>query len=169
MGIWTRLGYDSLQGGNWLAAIACYQRVLGIKPRSAEILANLAAAFVRNGQTTEAIVCLQKSLDLNPDQVPVLNNLALLLATTADPSLRDGAKAVALATRASQLTGDRNPSVLYSLAAAYAEAGSYGLAAATARRALELAVEQNQGALAATLRAQIKSYEAKTPPPDANR
>ena len=167
LGSWTTLGNDSLQQGNWQAAILCYQRALEINPRSTDLRASQAGAFVNNGQIKEAIGCLEKALEVNPDHVPVLNNLALLLGTTPDPSLRDGAKAVALATRASQLSGDRNPAVLHSLATVYAEEGSYGMAVATARRALELAVEQKQDALAAALRAQLKSYEAKAPPPDA--
>ena len=53
--------------------------------------------------------------------------------------------------------------MLRSLAAAYAEAGSYGLAAVTARRALELAIEQKNDALAAALQKEIKLFEAGTP------
>ena len=45
----------------------------------------------------------QKSLEIVPDQVNVQNNLAWLLATGPEESLRNGAKAVALATQASQL------------------------------------------------------------------
>jgi hypothetical protein len=56
---------------------------------------------------------------------------------------------------------------LHTLAAAYAEAGSYELAAATARRGLELAMEQKNGALAATLQKEIKLYDAGAPVRDA--
>ena len=53
--------------------------------------------------------------------------------------------------------------ILHTLAAAYAETGNYELAAATARRGLELAVAQKNDALAATLRREILLYEAGKP------
>ena len=66
-------------------------------------------------------------------------------------------------------SGGGNPMVLRTLAAAYAETGSYGQAAVTARRALELAVAEKQDALAATLQKEIKLYEADTPQRNAQR
>jgi len=54
--------------------------------------------------------------------------------------------------------------ILHTLAVAYAEAGSYGLAADTARRALDLAAAQKRDPLAATLQKEIQLYEANTPP-----
>jgi hypothetical protein len=99
----------------------------------------------------------------------VRNNLGWLLATTSDPSIRNGTNALALATRANQLSGGGNPVFLRTLAAAYAETGSYGQAAVTARRALELAVAEKQDALAATLQKEIKLYEADTPQRNAPR
>jgi hypothetical protein len=94
---------------------------------------------------------------------------AWMLATASDPSLRNGARAEALATQASQLSGSGSPAILRTLAAAYAEQGSYGPAAATARRALELAARQKQDALAAALQQDIKLYEANKPLRDATR
>ena len=117
----------------------------------------------------EAIAQYQKVLEINPNQISVQNNLAWLLATTPDASLRNGAKAVALAAQADQLGGGSNAMVLHTLAAAYAEEGSFGRAAVTARRALELATGQKNDALAATLQREIKLYEADTPARDATR
>jgi hypothetical protein len=53
--------------------------------------------------------------------------------------------------------------ILRTLAAAYAETGSYGAAAVTARRALGLAIEQKNDALGATLQKEIELYEAGAP------
>ena len=50
------------------------------------------------------------------------------------------------------------------LAVAYAEQANYGPAAATARRALELAAGQKKDALAATLQNEMKLYVANTGP-----
>jgi len=111
----------------------------------------------------EAIDSLQKSLEINPGDFQVMNNLAALLATASDPSLRNGSNAVALALKANQLSGGGYPLILRTLATAYAAEGNYALAAATARRALELAAAQKQDALAATLQQEIKNYEARMP------
>jgi tetratricopeptide (TPR) repeat protein len=166
---WCSLGDGFLQKGVWEAAIACYQQAIKINPRSADVCANLGMALYRKGQTKEAIDCLQQALEINPSQLYAQNNLALLLATAPEPSLRNAARAVALATQASQLSGGGNPVILHTLAVAYAADGNYSLAADTARRALALAAAQKKDALAATLQQEIKLYEAKTPPPNAPR
>ena len=47
------------------------------------------------------------------------------MPTTSDASLRNGAKAVALAKQGNQLSGGGNPMILRTLAAAYAEEGNH--------------------------------------------
>ena len=53
------------------------------------------------------------------------------------------------------------------LAAAYAEAGRFSEAITTAQRALQLAISQNNPALAADLEAELKLYQAGSPFHDA--
>jgi tetratricopeptide (TPR) repeat protein len=166
---WSDLGKGFLQKEDLEAAIVCYWQVIAIAPRAVDAYANLGTAFFKKGEIKKAIGSCQKALDLNPDQMYVRNNLGWLLATTSDPSIRNGTNALALATRANQLSGGGNPVFLRTLAAAYAETGSYGQAAVTARRALELAVAEKQDALAATLQKEIKLYEADTPQRNAPR
>jgi len=167
LGRWFSLGNEFLQKGNMKAAILFYRRALQINPRFAEAWAGLGMACYKDGQTREAIDSWHKNLEIVPGNFQVQNNLALLLATASDRSLRNGSEAVALATKASQLSGGGNPVILHTLAAAYAAEGSYGPAASTARRALELAVQQKQDALAASLRKELQLYEANTPMPNA--
>jgi tetratricopeptide (TPR) repeat protein len=99
---------------------------------------------------------------LRPDQPHILNNLAWLLATCPLAAVRDGAEATAHAQRAKQLWGDV-PEVLDTLAAAYAEAGRFPDALATARRALELAQRQNNRASVDALKGRIALYEVGKP------
>jgi hypothetical protein len=49
------------------------------------------------------------------------------------------------------------------LAAAYAESGDFSKAKDTAQRAIDLATAQNNTSLLATLRHEIKLYQARTP------
>jgi tetratricopeptide (TPR) repeat protein len=164
---WRSLGGGFLEKGEWDAAIVCYRQATKIDPRSADACADLGMAYLKKGETREAMDSWQQALAINPGQLSVLNNLAWLLATATDPSLRDGARAVALATQASQLSAGGNPVILHTLAVAYAAEGNYRQAATTARRALELASSQKKDALAATLQQEIQQYESNPPPGNA--
>ncbi|MGO8699993.1 MAG: tetratricopeptide repeat protein [Limisphaerales bacterium] len=159
----SNLGLALAKLGQWPAAMAQYHKALEIKPGYAEARGNLAAALALTGQTKEAISEYRKALELNPGQAYLQNSLAWLLATAADPALRDGAQAVALAEKASQASNGADPLSLRTLAAAYAETGNYKEAVDTVRRALDLAVRQKNEILARTLPRQIKLYEAGIP------
>ena len=85
------------------------------------------------------------------------------MATSPLASLRNGEEAVEIARRADQLSGGREPAILGTLAAAYAEAGRFSEALQTARKALDLAAQQNKQPLAKSIRAQIRLYESGRP------
>ena len=102
-------------------------------------------------------------LRARPDDVALLDDTARVLATNPNASIRNGAEAVELAQRAAQLSDRREPAILGTLAAAYAEAGRFSEAVQTARKALDLATEQNKQSLAESLKAKIPLYEAGTP------
>jgi len=160
MARWFNLGNEFLQQQDWQCAIVCYQQAIKINPRQADAYANLGVALSQKGETRKAMDAWQRALEINPSQLYVQNNLAWSLAVSPDATLRNGAKAVALAQQANQLSGGSNPDILRTLAAATAENGNYALAASTARRALELAIEQKNDALAAALQKEINRYEA---------
>lgn len=115
----------------------------------------------------EAVDSWQQSLKINPNQPNIQTTLAWVLSTTPNSSLRDGTAAVALVEQANKIIGDANPVVLHVLAAAYAEAGRYPDALATARRALDLAIAQKNDDLARKLPDEIKSYESDKPTREA--
>jgi protein O-mannosyl-transferase len=166
---WYNLGNGFLQTGDLEQAVASYRQAMRINPRYADTCANLGVAYFKTGQVKQAMDSWQQALEINPGQVYVQNNLAWLLATTPDAALRDGSKAVALAAQANQSSGNRNPTILHTLAAAYAETRSYSLASTTARRGLELAAQQSNVALAATIEKEIKLYDAGKPVRDTPR
>ena len=68
-----------------------------------------------------------------------------------------------LAQRACQLAGGQNPELLDTLAMAYAEAGSFDQAAATAREAIRLASAAGRNELAAQIGARLALYAAHRP------
>ncbi len=161
------LGTALFQKGGTDEAIAQFQQALQIEPDYANAHYNLAIALVQKGRVTDAITHYQQALQIWPNYWQAQNNLALLLATLPQASQRDGPKAVELATKAVQITGEDNPIVLGTLAAAYAEAGRFPEAIATARRGAELADTQHQPGMVAVLQAQLKLYQAGSPLHDA--
>ena len=162
-GLQCGYGAALLQMGSADEAVSHFQKALQIKPDYAEARLNLDAAFALKANPGAAAAQIQKALEINPDQPALLNNLAWLLAATPDASLRNGAKALALAKQADQFSGGGNPAILRTLAAAYAETGGYPTASVTARRALGLAQGRRNKALAAALQKEIKLYEAGVP------
>jgi hypothetical protein len=92
-----------------------------------------------------------------------LNAHAWLLATSPDDKLRDGAEAVRLAARAVDITSGRQPAILSTLAAAYAEAGQSNKAVAIAGQAIELARQNGQTNLIAKIQQALDQYKTGRP------
>jgi tetratricopeptide (TPR) repeat protein len=101
------------------------------------------------GQTSDAMTHYAAALAQNPDFPDALQHRAWIAATDARPELRDGIQAVKMAARACELTGQKRPSMLLTLAAAYAEAGRFDDALATVGKAEALARTQGQKGLEA--------------------
>jgi Flp pilus assembly protein TadD len=91
------------------------------------------------------------------------NNLAWVLATNPDAQLRNGAEAVQLAERACELSHNEEPMFIGTLGAAYAEAGRFQDAVATAKRAHALALQKGLPDLAQRNAELLKLYEAGKP------
>jgi hypothetical protein len=123
----------------------------------------LGTALLLKGRAAEALSHYQEALQIQPANAKAKNNLAWLLATCADASLRNGAKAVELARQANEQSGGSNPGILDTLAAALAEAGRFSDATQTAQKAMELAQAAGQQDLVEELKGELKRYEAGLP------
>jgi tetratricopeptide (TPR) repeat protein len=84
---------------------------------------NYGAALFGLTEYARAVEALRESIRLNPDFANPYKHLAWLQATCPDATLRDGAQAVANATRALELADWKPTEWLAVLSAAYAEAG----------------------------------------------
>jgi len=89
-----------------------------------------------------------------------LNDLAWILATHLDPNFRDGSNALVFAEKAVAAAGQKNPYLLNTLAAAYAEVGRYSDAVSAQKEALKLMPKAREKQ-AFTVR--LKSYESGSP------
>jgi tetratricopeptide (TPR) repeat protein len=152
-----------LQTGHPDEAVAHLRAALELKPGYAQPHYTLGNIFRQNGVAAEAIGHYEAALKIDPGYLEAQNNLAYMLATCPQASLRNGARAVELASQASRATGGGNPVVLGTLAAAYAESGRYAEAVQTAKHALELATSQANQTLIDALRSQIALYKSGNP------
>ena len=99
----------------------------------------------------------RKVVGLQPDWAPALSELAWLLATAPEERLHDAKLAVRLAEHAADITGNKDAQTLDRLAAAYADAGAFDRALATAEAALRLTRDEP---LASEIRRRHALYQA---------
>jgi tetratricopeptide (TPR) repeat protein len=151
------------QEGQIDQAIENWQKTLSTDPDDPRVHTSLGTALLRKGLVGEAISHYEKSLAIAPQSTVTLNNLALVLSTCSDARFRNGSRAIQLAEQADQLSGRKNPSIVRTLAAAYAESGRFNDAIAAAERALQLATAQGDSALVSTLRMDIDLYRMNFP------
>jgi protein O-mannosyl-transferase len=149
-----------LRKGRSDEAIIHYEKALELLPENPDAHVNLGSALLAKGRLQDAIAEYRSALRLAPENTAAQSNLAWLLATSPDPSLRNGAEAVLLAEQASQRSGGTKAVVLRILAAAYAEAGRFDEAKDTANKALQAADSQGNFGLSKMLRTDIALYES---------
>jgi protein O-mannosyl-transferase len=152
------LGLTLWQAGKPHEAIGHFQEVLRLKPDSAETRYNLGLILRQAGKPQEAIKQYEQALRIKPDFPEAQNNLAQLLASRAPAEGGDPVRAVTLAERACELTGNREAACLDTLGAAYAAAGRFDEAIAAAQKAIELARSARQTSLVNEIEARLELY-----------
>jgi thiol-disulfide isomerase/thioredoxin len=159
----ARSGYELLERGDAHGAAEQYRAAIRVSPTTTVAHLNLALALMRQGQYAEALAQYHEALRHTPNDSRLHYSLAWLLATAPDPSVRDGAEAVRWAQQAAQSTGFRQWPALEALAAAYAEAGRFEEAVASAREALTLARTTKKGDIMQRIESRLQLYESRRP------
>jgi tetratricopeptide (TPR) repeat protein len=144
--------------GRFEQAAAEFSKAVGIKPDFVDARHYLGMSLYYSGRVQDALAQWRAALQADPNCLPALDAAARALATSPAAADRDGAEAVLLAGRAVSLSGGRDAGFLDTLAAAYAEAGRFEEAVATARRALDLAAAPK---LREAIEARIRLYEGR--------
>ena len=145
-------------------AIAIYTAILADHPDDTDAMSGRADALLNLGRRAGAMSDYEGALQRHPHDISVLNNFAWLLATAPEAKLRDGRRAVALATDACRQTDYKQDYILSTLAAAYAESGDFESARKWAMAAVEAKpVEKGEPSRKDELKKELQSYQANKP------
>jgi tetratricopeptide (TPR) repeat protein len=124
-----------------LEAIASYSGVLDVDPKNFLALRSRADTYLNMGKHVQAAADFRSALEINPKDTQLLNNYAWLLATSPLEEVREGKRAIELATKACTLTGFKQSHILSTLAASYAETGDFASAVKWSQEAVDMATQ----------------------------
>lgn len=157
-----RLGFVLASAQEHRQAIEVYNKVLQAEANNAPAIEARGDAYLNIGEHATAIEDYNKALALDPDSDHVLNNLAWVLATSPDDAVRNGKRAIELATKAAELTEFKESHILSTLAAAYAETGDFDKAKEWSTKAVAIS-EAEQGSTLEQLKGELESYKQGKP------
>ena len=148
---------------NYDQAMLDYNRAIKLNSQSASAYLNRGHVWQKRGLYSPAVADFATSLRLDPRQERggAQDALAWLLATCPDATVRDGKRAVELASMACEMTAWTDPWCLESLAAACAEAGEFAEAVKWQKKRLEHPQPDREGLEKAQER--LKLYEQGKP------
>jgi tetratricopeptide (TPR) repeat protein len=155
----NNLGIALASSGKPDEAIEHFQQAVRLRAAFADAHANLGHALSDQKRFGEAIKHYELAVQLAPDSASSCEELSRLLLLREGGIAADFARAVQLAERACQLTENRRPVCLDTLAAAYAAAHRFADATGTAKEALKLAEAGGQTNLSAEIQDHLKLYQ----------
>jgi tetratricopeptide (TPR) repeat protein len=159
----NHLGTALYLAGRTAEAMGHYQRALELEPDSSEAHHNLGLALAGAGRVREAAAQFERVIALDPGDAEAQASLAWLLAASAPAEGGDPARAVSLAEQGRRRAGHDSADGLDVLAMAYAAAGRFPEAVATARKAAGLAAAAGNAPLAEQIRQRLALYAQHRP------
>ncbi len=144
------------EGGHAQEAMELLTKGLETMPNSPDGQNGLGVALAHAGNLEEATAHLLKAVELAPQDAGYRYNLGRVFAAQSRY-----AEALPQFAEAARLTNRQDPAILQMLAAMQSETGRFSEAVATALAALDLARQQQNGTLAASLEANLARYRAQ--------
>ena len=134
--IFIKRGVAYTQIGDLDKALQDFTSAIKFDPEEPASYSDRAAIERTKGRYAETIADLEQAHHFRPSDSDMANRLAWELATSPDPSSRDGKKAMAVAREALKLRDDSQ--VHDTLAAAYAETGQFEEARREEQKSIDL-------------------------------
>ncbi|MFK7849784.1 MAG: tetratricopeptide repeat protein [Akkermansiaceae bacterium] len=134
----ANLGLALMSLGQKAEAAETFKKALAIDPLNFRANRELGDIQMIAGNLSDALKHFGRAYTARPRDLGCANNYAWLLATIPDTSKRNGKKSLDLAITISRNTGNNDPAILDTLAAAYAATGNFEQAVIAANRALSL-------------------------------
>ncbi len=148
---------------NYAQAAQHLEKALALRNDFVEAHRDLARVRQQQGRDAEAVRHYRRALAAPRPSLTTRLNLAWLLATSPDDQVRQPGEAVKLAEQCAEATRGRNAQVLDKLAVAYASAGQYERATATAQQALRLARSSGRSQLADQIQTRLALFQQGKP------
>ena len=146
----------------WSVALTDYTAVLAIEPGDFRALLGQASALSGRGDLEKALAVYGELMQKFPTEAQPFNDCAWLLATSIKDNLRNGQRAVELASHACLLTDYKNPGYLDTLATAFAEKGEFAQAVQWQEEAVKAAAQQPAD-VQADIQSRVQLYKQNKP------
>ena len=159
----NNLGNAMARSGRLQEAIEQLQQAVRLKPDLADTQYNLTLTLTQAGRFREAIEHGREVVRLTPNHPQINRFVAWLMATHEPAEGGDPERAVQLAEHVCTLTGRRDIACLDTLAVAYAAAGRFDEAVATAKEAWQLAQAAGQDSLAEDIHIRMQLFRDHKP------
>jgi tetratricopeptide (TPR) repeat protein len=140
--LYSRLGSFHMFANQPHKAIEALSKAIDLNPTDETAYRLRADAYLSTGKHGDAINDFEHVYSRSEKDASLLNNFAWVLATSPDAKLRNGERAVKMATEACELTGYETPHILSTLAAAYAETGDFENAKKWSAKSIEMAQKE---------------------------
>jgi tetratricopeptide (TPR) repeat protein len=142
-------------------AIDIFTKILADDENDQDARRARADTLLSVGKHSEAIADFEILLKQAPKDDGILNNFAWVLATSPEDDLRDGQRALKLATEACEVTKYEKAHILSTLASAYAEIGDFESARKWAQKAVDAGAKDEE--TDEQLKNELESYKQNKP------
>jgi spermidine synthase len=155
---WCLQRYSQIQ-----SAVNAAEKAMQYSPNDVRIQSNLGRCLIMLGQFDAAIAHYRTVRKLQPEYLGHMNDLAWLLATCGNNESFNPNEAVQIAEQACKITNYNNPTLLDTLAAAYAAADRFPEAVTTAKKAIKIAQASGEENTVREIQTRLSLYNASKP------
>ncbi len=148
---------------NWNAGQEIFAPLAARQPNNPQVHYQLGLALAHQNKTPEAMSEYARALLLRPEYPEALDRLSWILATDSHPEFRNGEEALRMATSACELTQNKQPRMLMTLAMAYAEVGRFSEALEKLETTRQLALDAGESEIVAKCEMLTEAVRAQKP------